>query len=143
MPCQTNRLILAFLYFSLVIKYISLDRSLNSVDPPNRRAVEQIENMYYVYILKSLKDNKLYVGYSTDLKQRVNFHNEGLNKSTKFRRPLKLIYYEAYLSENDARKRELFLKSGRGREIIKKQLENTLLETKNLINLVGDCSSTR
>ncbi len=84
--------------------------------------------MFYVYILKSLKDNNLYTGFTSDLKKRIEFHNQGLNTSTKYRRPLKLIYYEAYLNETDARKRELFLKSGRGREVLKQQLENSLNE---------------
>lgn len=82
--------------------------------------------MFYVYVLKSEKDGKLYVGFTTDLKERVKFHNLGLNKSTSYRRPLKLIYYECYLSEQDARAREKFLKSGRGHEVLYKQLKNTL-----------------
>lgn len=79
-----------------------------------------------MYVLLSLKDGKLYIGYSTDVRQRVRFHNFGLNTSTKYRRPLKLVYYEAYSSEKDARRREKFLKSGRGHEVLHKQLENTL-----------------
>lgn len=75
-----------------------------------------------------MKDNKLYTGFSANLKQRIEFHNQGLNKSTKYRRPLKLIYYEAYTSESDARKREIFLKSGRGREVLKQQIENCINE---------------
>lgn len=82
--------------------------------------------MFYVYILQSLKDKKLYTGFSEDLRKRVEIHNNGLNVSTRHRRPLKLIYYEAYLDESDARKRERFLKSGRGRELVQKQLENYL-----------------
>jgi putative endonuclease len=85
---------------------------------------------YYVYILISLKDHKSYIGFSTDINKRLEYHNKGLNTSTKNRRPLDLIYYEAYQNESDARKRELFLKSGRGREVIKKQLENTLKKYK-------------
>ncbi|MCA9371557.1 GIY-YIG nuclease family protein [Candidatus Woesebacteria bacterium] len=80
--------------------------------------------MYYVYILRSEKDHKLYTGYTTDVKKRIAFHNDGMNTSTRSRRPLKLIYYEAYTSELDARRRERFLKSGR--EVIKKQIEHTL-----------------
>lgn len=76
--------------------------------------------MYYVYILKSDKDQKLYTGRTSDLKLRFRQHAEGLVKSTANRRPFKLIFYEAYFSEKDAINRELFLKSGRGREVIKK-----------------------
>ena len=82
--------------------------------------------MYYVYILKSEVDGKLYTGFTKDLKKRISNHNEGLNTSTSYRRPFSLVYYEAYLSEKDARHRELFLKSGRGHEVLQKQLEDTL-----------------
>lgn len=88
---------------------------------------------YYVYILFSLKDGKLYIGYTTNLRKRVDYHNKGLNVSTKNRRPLKLIYSEAYISKIDARTREKFLKSGRGREVIKKQLKNTLDQTAGVV----------
>ena len=81
--------------------------------------------MYYVYILLSLKDNNLYTGFTRDLRKRIEYHNAGKSIATKGRLPVKLIYYESYCNEKDARKREKFLKSGRGREIIKKQLENT------------------
>jgi putative endonuclease len=87
---------------------------------------EGVEQMIYVYILKSEKDNNLYIGFSKDLKSRVEAHNLGLNASTSCRKPLRLIYYEGYTDEKDARKREKFLKSGRGHEVIYKQLENTL-----------------
>ena len=66
--------------------------------------------MFYVYVLKSLKDNKLYIGYTNDLKRRFKEHNDGENVSTKSRRPFVLIYYEAYLSQKDAREREKKLK---------------------------------
>lgn len=82
--------------------------------------------MFYVYILKSEKDNNLYIGFSKDLKERVKSHNLGLNTSTSYRKPLRLIYYEGYTVEKDARKREKFLKTGCGHEVIYKQLENTL-----------------
>ena len=66
--------------------------------------------MFYVYILKSKKDNLLYTGSTCDLKHRFRLHNEGKVPSTKSRRPLELIYYEAYKSEIDARVREKNLK---------------------------------
>ncbi|OGY45243.1 MAG: hypothetical protein A3J62_03880 [Candidatus Buchananbacteria bacterium RIFCSPHIGHO2_02_FULL_38_8] len=66
--------------------------------------------MFYTYILKSLIDRKLYIGSTNDLKKRVKEHNTGLVESTKNRKPFKLIYYEAYLIENEARKREKNLK---------------------------------
>ncbi len=66
--------------------------------------------MYYVYVLKSLKDTQGYIGSTNDLKRRLSEHNEGRVSSTKPRRPLNLVYYEAYASETDARYREKALK---------------------------------
>ena len=66
--------------------------------------------MFYVYLLKSQKDHKLYIGFAPDLKARLQKHNKGQVFSTKSRRPLELIYYEAYKSEKDARHRERNLK---------------------------------
>lgn len=66
--------------------------------------------MFYMYILKSLKDGNLYIGSTKDLRKRFKEHNLGAVKSTKLRVPFKLIYYEAYSSENEARHREHNLK---------------------------------
>jgi len=66
--------------------------------------------MFYVYVLKSLKDRKGYIGSTTDLKRRLAEHNAGKVTSTKFRAPFVLIYYEAYKIEKDARLRESGLK---------------------------------
>jgi putative endonuclease len=78
--------------------------------------------MFYVYILQSKKDNKLYIGYSLNLRERVNEHLKGKVLSTRNRRPMVLIYYEAYRAEKDARVREFFLKTGQGRDFIKKNI---------------------
>lgn len=80
--------------------------------------------MYYAYILQSEKDKKLYVGYTGDLRKRIKMHNSGKVLSTKFRRPFSLIYYEAHIDRSDAFKREKFLKTGWGRNYIKRILEN-------------------
>ena len=66
--------------------------------------------MFYVYILRSKKDKRLYIGYTNDLKRRVKEHELGKNISTAYRRPLSLVYYEAYLSREDAIAREENLK---------------------------------
>ena len=66
--------------------------------------------MYQVYILKSIKDKKLYIGYTHNLIKRIKEHNSKLNTSTKSLSPLKLIYYEAYYDRQDAIKRESNLK---------------------------------
>ena len=67
--------------------------------------------MFYVYVLRSLKDKKLYSGYSSNLKQRFYSHNKGEIKITKQRRPFELIYYEAYKNQQDATAREKFFKT--------------------------------
>lgn len=83
--------------------------------------------MFFVYILKSLKDKNLYIGYTNDLKRKFKEHNSGLNKSTRNRGPFRLVYYESFSSKDDAKQREENLKLyGRARiqlfERIKKSL---------------------
>ncbi|MCK4809525.1 MAG: GIY-YIG nuclease family protein [Candidatus Omnitrophica bacterium] len=80
--------------------------------------------MYYVYILQSLKDKKLYIGFTVDLRKRLKEHNDGLSFSTKGRRPFILICYEAYRDRKDAMVREKFLKTGWGRNYIERVLRN-------------------
>ena len=82
--------------------------------------------MRYVYLLQSLKDQDLYTGYTSDLRRRFREHTGGKVTSTRDRRPLKLIYYEAYLLEADAKGRERFLKSGAGKRYLRKQLKHYL-----------------
>jgi putative endonuclease len=80
--------------------------------------------MYYVYVLYSKKDKRLYIGSTPDLKKRLHKHNYGSVISTKNRRPLELIYYEAYVLRSDSSRREKYLKSGAGRKELAKQLED-------------------
>jgi putative endonuclease len=82
--------------------------------------------MYYVYLLISEKDGNFYTGSTNDLKRRFEEYNSGRVISTKNRRPLKLIYYEACLGETDARSREKYLKSGMGKKYLKNRLKNYL-----------------
>ena len=81
---------------------------------------------FYVYVLFSLKDRNLYTGFTTDLKRRLRQHTLGEVTSTTHRRPLKLVHYEYFIDEKDAKAREVFLKSGFGRGQLKKSLQNTL-----------------
>ena len=84
--------------------------------------------MFYVYLLKSKKDGKCYIGSTNDLKRRFKEHNSGKLFSTKNRRPLILIYYEAFRSEKDARKREQSLKNyGQGITNLYKRISNSLI----------------
>jgi len=66
--------------------------------------------MFFMYILKSQRDAKLYIGSTSDLKKRLKEHNSGLVSSTKARAPLKLVYFEGYADEQEARHREHNLK---------------------------------
>lgn len=82
--------------------------------------------MYYVYVLKSIRDNTLYTGFTNDSEKRFRLHREGKVRSTKWRLPLHLLYYEAYLSEQDARRREQYLKTVWGRNYMRKFLKKSL-----------------
>ncbi len=81
---------------------------------------------YYVYTLLSLKDFNLYTGFTTNLKRRLDEHAGGLVISTKIRIPFKLIHYEYFVNLEDAKAREMFLKSGFGRAQLKQSLKRTL-----------------
>ena len=84
--------------------------------------------MYYVYLLVS-EDGKTYIGYTSDLRRRLNEHNKGLNKSTRGRK-WKLVYYEAFLSEKDAKEREKKLKyRGSAKRKLLERLSNSLSQT--------------
>lgn len=82
--------------------------------------------MFYTYVLISKKDRKFYSGYTEDLRNRLKEHTEGKVDSTKHRKPLELVYYEACLNQEDAIRRERTLKSGRGKTYIKKRLRRFL-----------------
>jgi len=86
---------------------------------------------YYVYVLVSLKDKKFYVGLTENIKIRFNNHVVGKVRSTKNRRPLKLIGYEVYIMKKDAGRREKYLKSSDGRKEIRIRYKGYL---KRMIN---------
>ena len=73
---------------------------------------------FYVYVLESLKDSNRYIGYTNNLKRRVEEHKKGLSFATKFRLPVKLIYFEGCLNEEDAKRREHYLKGTQGRRFL-------------------------
>jgi len=75
--------------------------------------------MWYIYALKSLKDGHLYIGISRNPEKRLLEHNSGMTKSTKSRKPFKIIYKEECQNRDNARKREKYLKTGCGREFLK------------------------
>jgi putative endonuclease len=82
--------------------------------------------MYYTYVLQSEVDEAFYVGYSKNLKLRFEKHNKGYIDSTKDRRPFKLIYYEACLTQQDALHREKYLKTYHGKQFLHKRLKSYL-----------------
>ena len=82
--------------------------------------------MHYTYVLHSLKDNKFYIGYTENLKRRFAEHEKGFVESTKHRRPLKLIYYEACLNRSDATHREKYFKTHHGKMYLGKRPKSYL-----------------
>jgi putative endonuclease len=83
-----------------------------------------MEGFYYVYVLWSEKDENLYTGYSANLSLRLQAHHKGEVKSTAYRRPMHLIYYEACLDQADALKREKYLKTHYGKMFLKNRLKS-------------------
>ena len=81
---------------------------------------------YYIYILQSKKDGMFYTGYTNNLQERLQLHNDGKVVSTKNRIPLKLVYFEGCLNQQDATHREKYLKSSWGKRYIKERLKNYL-----------------
>ena len=82
--------------------------------------------MFYTYVLQSEVDGNFYAGSTKDLKLRFDQHKKGYVESTKDRRPLKLIYYEACLNQDDALKRERYFKTYNGKRFIHKRIKSYL-----------------
>lgn len=81
---------------------------------------------YYVYVLKSLSKDFLYVGVTRDLRKRLREHNNEEELSTKHYAPFKVIFYEAYSNEKDAKRREEYLKTTKGKTTLRTMLSETL-----------------
>ncbi|MFC5682657.1 GIY-YIG nuclease family protein [Flavobacterium sp. MAHUQ-51] len=79
---------------------------------------------YYVYVLESEKDGRLYKGHTSDIDKRIKEHNSGKTKSTKAYRPWNLVYFEVFDTREEAVLREKYFKSGIGREFLKEKLGN-------------------
>ena len=67
--------------------------------------------MYYLYLIRSLKDSSFYIGQTSDLKRRIHEHNKGKTRSIKSKAPFVLVYFEAYQSKSLSIKREIELKT--------------------------------
>ena len=96
---------------------------------------------YYIYILQSKITGELYKGYTVDLKLRLQKHNRGLNFSTKGKRPWRVIHYEAYRNEKDAKRREKYLKTSQGSRLLKRMLKEYFYEQK--VEKLSRVSTTR
>jgi putative endonuclease len=77
---------------------------------------------YFVYILESEIDGRLYKGQTRDINKRILEHNSGKTKSTKGYKPWKLVYFEKFETRDEAVLREKFFKTGSGRELLKYKL---------------------
>ena len=75
--------------------------------------------MFFVYVIKSSVDGRLYKGLTSDLQKRINEHNRGKTKTTKAFKPWELVYYEEFSTRDEARQREKYLKTGSGRRFLK------------------------
>lgn len=93
------------------------------------RPHRQRAKWYYTYVLLSLRDNKRYIGWTDDLRERLLKHNEGKVPATAWRRPLELIYYEACQSKTMAIRREKYFKTGFGRRFLKNRLTGSPMPT--------------
>ena len=83
--------------------------------------------MYYVYLLRSIKDGSIYIGYTRDLQRRLEEHRSGITYTTRKHLPVELVYYEAYKSITDAKNRERGLKyHGRALAQLRKRLKCSL-----------------
>lgn len=82
--------------------------------------------MYYFYILQSLKNQKLYLGYTSDLRKRLKSHNQKQNKASKSNAPFELIFYSGFKNQIDALECEKYFKTTAGWKRIHSMLNNTL-----------------
>jgi len=88
------------------------------------------KSFFYVYTLESVKFQNLYIGFTDDLRKRLQEHNKGLNFSTKAYIPWKLIYYESCLNKLDAQRREKYLKTNQGSRLLKCRLKEYFYQKK-------------
>jgi len=84
---------------------------------------------FFTYVLRSLKDGKMYIGFTQDLRKRFQEHQNGKSTATECRRPLELIFYEAYKNKYDALRREKYFKSSKGKTTLKSMLRDFFKST--------------
>lgn len=95
--------------------------SLNKVNSTSHNYIKM--SFFYVYVLQSVSHDFIYVGITHDLNRRFNEHNTGRNTSTRPYAPFRLIFYEAYLNEQDAKRREKYFKTTKGKVTLKQMLQ--------------------
>ncbi|OGD95730.1 excinuclease ABC subunit C [Candidatus Curtissbacteria bacterium RIFCSPHIGHO2_12_FULL_38_9b] len=88
---------------------------------------------FYIYVLESAKDKKRYIGYTSDLRKRLKEHNLGKSEATKPRLPLKLIYFEGCLNQEDAKRRERYLKTTQGRRFMGLRMINYIRQAQGVL----------
>jgi putative endonuclease len=99
--------------------------------PSNPRATAEgttdtnLLEMHYVYVLLSEKDGNFYIGCTSDLEERIKYHESGQVKSTKPRRPFKLVYFEEFEDKYEAFRREKSLKTAKGKKEIRSKIEHS------------------
>ena len=87
--------------------------------------------MFFVYIIKSLKNKRYYIGSTNNIKRRIKEHNKGKNKYTSLTKPFLLVYKEKYKTLSEARKRETYLKKLKSRKYIEWLIKESRKEKKN------------
>jgi putative endonuclease len=113
-----------FGYWDLVIGIFTYSSVAQSAErlPAGRQGWLLTMDEWFMYALRSLKDNNLYIGISRNPEKRVEIHNKGKTQSTRNRRPFVLIHKESCHSLKEAREKEKYYKSGFGREILKQNI---------------------
>ena len=96
--------------------------------------------MYYVYILL-MSNGQFYTGYTSDLRRRIYEHKNGSNNTTKKFLPVKLVFYEAFINESDARRRENYLKTSKGKTVLKLMLKDYIKSNAAVVELVDTYDS--
>jgi putative endonuclease len=104
-------------------KHMEGSHCASSAHPPLRR---KWQIMFYFYVLRFTKNNKLYYGFTEDLRKRIRDHKSGNSNFTSRNGQFELIFYEAYINKNDAMEAERYFKSGHGREILREKLKHYL-----------------
>lgn len=84
--------------------------------------------MYYVYVLYNKEESKFYIGYTKDLKRRIAEHKAGRSHTTKRYSSREFIYYESFISQIDAMRREKYFKTTKGKKALRLMLRDTISE---------------